>query len=343
MAHINNIKRHLLREAVQENTRARQESVPSPIRGGRRGLRTWLLRVLLVGVFGILPTLTYVISTTRADFPGLTFLVAFVSKSMHLRGLFSIAQQDPHLDAIFPAPVPIDLRVFPLGIQKIAIDPGHGGADSGAVTSLDVVEKEVTLDIGHRLRRLLEEASFEVLMTRKGDDMVSLAQRSTLANTRGADLFVSIHVNSFKTSEPRGAETYYLGPTDDPHALQLAALENRASGYSLGEYRKLLDIIYLDVKRTESRQLAIAIQHELAGSLRKINPALVNRGVKMAPFLVLVGTKMPAVLAEVSYLSNQEEARLLATSEYRQRIAQALFQGIRVYTNTFIRSAKKGS
>ena len=151
------------------------------------------------------------------------------------------------------APTSIDFQVFPLTIRKIAIDPGHGGEDGGAVTALGLLEKDITLDIARRLRRLLEQSAFEVLMTRQRDETVSLAQRAVQANAGGADLFISIHVNSFKTPEVRGPETYYLGPTDDPHTLQLAALENRPSGYSLGEYRQLLESVYLDVRRTQSQ------------------------------------------------------------------------------------------
>jgi N-acetylmuramoyl-L-alanine amidase len=236
------------------------------------------------------------------------------------------------------------LRVFPLSVKRIVLDPGHGGVDAGAVTPFGVVEKDVTLDIGQRLRRLLERAAFEVVMTRGVDETVPLTQRVALANAASADLFVSIHVNSFATPQVRGAEVYYLGPTSDPQALQLAAVENRHSGYSLGDYRRLLERVYLDVRRAESYQLAQAIQQELTKLLRRVDMALGARNVKMAPFLVLVTTKMPAILAEVAYLSNEEEARLLATPEYRQRLAQALFQGIRTYTDTLnTHATKKGS
>jgi N-acetylmuramoyl-L-alanine amidase len=240
-------------------------------------------------------------------------------------------------------PTSIDFQVFPLTVRKIAIDPGHGGEDGGAVTALGLLEKDITLDIARRLRRLLEQSAFEVLMTRQRDETVSLAQRAAQANAGGADLFLSIHVNSFTTPEAHGPETYYLGPTDDPRTLQLAALENRPSGYSLGEYRQLLESVYLDVRRTQSRLLATTMQQELYRTRRAVAATLPSRGVKMAPFLVLVTTQMPAILIEVAYLSNAEEAQLLATPEYRQRIAQAMWQGIRAYTASLNRSAKKGS
>ena len=246
-------------------------------------------------------------------------------------------------EPMFPAPVPIDLAVIPLGVKKIALDPGHGGKDVGTSLPTGLTEKELTLDIGMRLRRLLEQATFEVFMTRDKDETIPLVQRTALANAKGADLFVSIHVNWIDRSQMRGMETYYLGPTEDPVALQLAAQENRDSGYALADFRRLLDRIYLSVRRDESRRLAETVQQTLVTSLRPKPPALVNRGVKMAPFAVLIGTEMPAILAEVACLSNAAEAQLLATAQYRQSIAQALFQGIRVYAQALNRSVKKGS
>jgi N-acetylmuramoyl-L-alanine amidase len=240
----------------------------------------------------------------------------------------------------FLAPVPIDLAVLPLGVRKIVIDPGHGGKDAGTSAPGGLAEKEVTLDIGIRLRHLLEQAAFEVVMTRDKDEAVPLRQRTAMANAQGADLFVSIHLNWIDGGQARGMETYYLGPTEDPVLLQLAAQENRDSGYSLADFRKLLDYIYLSVRRDESRRLAESVQRTLVTALRRKRPALVNRGVKTAPFAVLAGTEMPAILAEVACLSHPEEAHLLATPQYRQDIAQALLEGIRAYAQALNRFPK---
>jgi N-acetylmuramoyl-L-alanine amidase len=240
----------------------------------------------------------------------------------------------------FLAPAPIDLAVLPLEIRKIVVDPGHGGKDTGTSTPGGLAEKEVTLDIGLRLRYLLEQAAFEVVMTRDKDEAVPLRQRTALANAQGADLFVSIHLNWIDGGQVRGMETYYLGSTEDPGLLQLAARENRDSGYALADFRKLLDHIYLSVRRDESRRLAESVQRTLVTSLRQKHPTLVNRGVKTAPFAVLIGTEMPAILAEVACLSHPEEARLLATPQYRQDIAQALWQGIRAYAQALNRFPK---
>jgi len=257
--------------------------------------------------------------------------------------LLPMSEEVESPEQTFPAPLPINLAIIPLGVKKIVLDPGHGGKDVGTSIANGLTEKEVTLDISRRLRRLLEQASFEVFMTRDKDETVSLARRTALANAKGADLFVSIHINWLEQSQARGMETYYLGPTDDPVLLRLTTRENRDSGYSLADFRKLLDGIYLSVRRDESRRLAETVQRMLVASLHPQNPLLVNRGVKTAPFAVLVGTEMPAILAEVACLSNAEEAQLLATSQYRQDIAQALFQGIRAYAQSLNRSSKKGS
>src|SRR5262249_37083206 len=132
----------------------------------------------------------------------------------------------------------------------------------------------------------------------------------------------------------RVVETYYLGPTEDAVVLQIAGTENHQSGYSLADFRRLLEGVYTDVKRSESRKLAEAIQGELIRTLHTTNHSSTPHAVKTAPFAVLIGTTMPAILTEVSCLSNKEEAQLLATPEYRQQIAQALFAGIRAYSST---------
>lgn len=166
------------------------------------------------------------------------------------------------------------------------------------------MEKDVTLDIAHRLRLLLEEATVTVLMTRERDEAVPLDQRTATANRWQGDLFISIHANWLTPHTLRGIETFYLGPTDDPTLLHLARRENSPSSYSLTEARQLLDM-FIDVKRGESHTLVETIQAELIATLHEANPTLEDRGVKSAPFVVLAGTKMPAILAEVSCLSNR--------------------------------------
>jgi len=227
----------------------------------------------------------------------------------------------------------VDRAVFPLSVHKVVIDAGHGGAQHGTISGTGVSEKDITLDIALRLRRVLEEASYQVLVTRETDQTLGLDQRAEFANSNKADLFVSIHVNSMPRRDMRVLETYYLGPTDDPAVNKLAAQENQESGYSLSEYRVFLEKIYLDTRRDESRKLAKAIQGELYRSVRQFNPTVEDRGVKPAPFVVLVQTKMPAILAEVSCLSNDQEVKLLTSDEYKQNIALALLKGVRSYAD----------
>ncbi len=160
---------------------------------------------------------------------------------------------------------------------------------------------------------------------------MSLAERAAIANRLGADVFVSVHVNWIGNRAARGVETYYLGPTDDPFLSRLAAAENRDSGYSMADMRQLLDGIYAGVRQDKSRHLAEMVQAALFRSLGRVNAKIEDRGVKSAPFIVLLSTRMPAILAEVSCLSNAEEARLLARPLYRQSIAEALAAGLRAY------------
>lgn len=246
-------------------------------------------------------------------------------------------------DLRLPAPQPMDPAVFPLAVRRVVLDPGHGGESRGTETPQGLVEKELTLDIAGRLRALLEADRFEVVLTRGGDETVPLDRRVEFANTSGGDIFVSIHLNWFAGSTRRGVETYYLGSTDDPYLSALAASENRDSGYSLADFRRLLEGVYADVRQGESRELASALQGELLRALRARSPGLQDRGVKTAPFLVLVATDMPAVLAEVSCLSNEDEARRLADPNYRQEIAVALHQGILSYAQTRDAPGQKGS
>ncbi|MFZ2493446.1 MAG: N-acetylmuramoyl-L-alanine amidase, partial [Thermoanaerobaculia bacterium] len=226
---------------------------------------------------------------------------------------------------------------------RVVLDAGHGGTDPGAVAK-SLMEKEITLDIGNRLRAMLEEGGFEVIATRLDDRAIPLRERSELANASASDIFVSIHVNAIvQNTASRGIETYYLGSTNDETLRQLAASENRVSGYSMADMRRLLDRVYAGARSDESRQLASVLQKELYGTLKRSDPALEDWGVKRAPFLVLATTDMPAVLAEVGCLSNEREAAMLATPEYRQQIAEALFRGIGAYAGTSRSPREKGS
>jgi N-acetylmuramoyl-L-alanine amidase len=251
----------------------------------------------------------------------------------------------PEVQAPGPTPHSLDRTVIPLRVKTIVIDAGHGGKQPGAISDSGVSEKDITLDIALRLHRLLNQAPFEVLMTRQDDRTMTLEKRVAFANSNRADLFISIHINWTEPREIRPLETYFVGPTDNLATMKLASMENQESGYSLSEYRRVLEKIYIDTRRDESRSLAKNIHAELYQSLKAVNPTLDNRGVRTAPFLVLVGTEMPAILLEVSTLSNEEEVELLIDPDYREKIALAVSKGIGSYASNLnnSRSAEKGS
>ncbi len=236
-------------------------------------------------------------------------------------------------------PEAVDPSVFPLPVERIVLDPGHGGSSPGTAAA-GLTEKALALDIAYRLRNLLDDR-YRVAMTREADMNVALDQRTLIANRAGADVFVSIHVNWLPANRTCGVETFYLGPTDDPELAALAERENsEAQGYSLGDLRRLLDGVYAQARQDDSRALATAIQRSLFGRLRARNPDLRNRGVKSAPFVVLIGAEMPAVLAEVSCLSDADEVKRLRDESYLQSIAEALGAGIESFAESLLPKAK---
>ncbi len=233
-------------------------------------------------------------------------------------------------------PLPGDTGAFSLarqlGLQvaRIVIDPGHGGHDPGA-RAHGLRESEVVLDIALRLeRRLLMQPGVEVVLTRRDDTYVPLAARTALANREQADLFLSIHVNASHKGRARGVETYFLNFAPDPNAERVAARENVGGG-TMNELGDLLETIANNSKANESRDFAGVIQSSLVTALRRADPDLPDLGVKQAPFIVLIGARMPSVLAEVSFLTNSREAELLSRDDYRDRIADALSEGILRY------------
>jgi N-acetylmuramoyl-L-alanine amidase len=320
------LKRRLLRELVRENVDLKENRLPRSLRRGSHRLRT-AVRILGLVLFPVaLLGSTRLISSFAPPRPPAPSASAAVVSARP--GTPQVA--DPR----FGVPTPIDAEVLPLAVRKVAIDAGHGGDSLGTHTPQGLTEKDLTLDIATRLRKLLEAEGFEIVMTRLADQDVSLAERGTLANQGGSDIFVSIHVNWIENRQSRGVETYFLGATQDPFLNRLAAAENRDSGYSMTDMRRLLDRIYADVRKDNSRRLAEVVQSSLYHSLRKVNPGLEDRGVKAAPFIVLLTTEMPAILAEVSCLSNDQEADLLSKPLYRQYIAEALAAGVRSYAET---------
>lgn len=328
VGNIDRVKRQLLREAVTDNLDTMRGLLPRSVRPVRRVGYVWLRRLpLLLIPLGLLGS-SYLISSPPAERPAASGAPS-VSRSPQPARRSPVSQPD--------SMEPVKAAAFPLAVRRVILDAGHGGKDAGASSTSNVTEKEITLDIERRLQLLLQSGGFEVVVTRADDRMIPLRERAKLANTSEGDIFVSIHVNSLRShTGSHGVETYYLGPTKDPLLTQLAAEENGSSGYSITDLRRLLERVYADVRRDESHRLASSLQEHLFTNLRNVDPGLENWGVKRAPFIVLVATDMPAVLAEVGCLSNDREAAMLNQAEYRQHIALALFRGIHEY-------AKKGT
>jgi len=225
-------------------------------------------------------------------------------------------------------------RALGLKVGRIVVDAGHGGHDTGTVGPGGLQEKDLTLDVARRLGKLLEtKLGAEVIYTRNDDSFVPLETRTAIANQNQADLFISIHANSSRDASARGVETYYLNFTSSPEALEVAARENAVSQTSVHELQDLVKKIALKEKVGESHEFAGEVQKSLWSGLAAKSPGLRNRGVKKAPFIVLIGANMPSVLAEISFLSNPADERRLKTPEYRQRIAEYLYAGITHYAS----------
>ena len=222
-------------------------------------------------------------------------------------------------------------RQLGLGVSRIVIDAGHGGHDPGA-SAFGMSESELVLDITLRLEKLLhEQPGMEVVLTRRTNDYLSLEERTEIANRESADLFLSIHANASANAAARGVETYFLNFALNPQAEAVAARENAASGKTMSSLPGIIKAITLNSKLNESRDFAASIQRSLVRGMRGGNKSLKDLGVKQAPFMVLIGASMPSVLAEISFVTNQQEARLLKLPGYRQRIAEALLAGILRY------------
>ena len=223
-------------------------------------------------------------------------------------------------------------RALGLKIGKIVIDAGHGGHDTGTIGPHGLLEKDLVLDVAKRLGRMLQtRMGAEVVYTRRDDTFVPLETRTAIANRERADLFISIHANSSRDSDARGVETYYLNFTSSPEALEVAARENAVSEKSVHELQDLVKKIALKEKIDESREFAGDVQQSLYGGLALSNAGVRNRGIKKAPFIVLIGANMPSILAEISFVSNPTDERKLETPEQRQRIADALYHGVARY------------
>jgi N-acetylmuramoyl-L-alanine amidase len=224
------------------------------------------------------------------------------------------------------------MRALGLKIGRIVIDAGHGGHDSGTLGAGGIEEKDVVLDVALRLGKLLHDRlGAEIVYTRADDTFIPLETRTAIANKAQADLFISVHANSSVDTDARGVEVYYLNFTSDPEAMRVASRENAVSTESVHDLSDLVKKIALKDKIDESKELATDVDSSLYGGLRKGNAGLKDRGVKKAPFVVLIGANMPSILAEISFVTNPEDAAKLETPEYRERVAESLYKGVARY------------
>ncbi|MGA8452094.1 MAG: N-acetylmuramoyl-L-alanine amidase [Candidatus Acidiferrales bacterium] len=245
---------------------------------------------------------------------------------------YSVTNAPPQGSASHDGP-PSLTRELGLKINRIAIDPGHGGYDTGTIGPHGLLEKNLCLDVALRLGQLIEEniPGAEVIYTRKDDRYVRLENRTAIANRANADLFISIHANSSRSGEARGVETYSLSLTAPHESTELVARENALAQSSFHDLPELIQRITRDEMLAGSRQLAVDIQNALSQRLQLVSPRETNRGVKQAPFIVLTDANMPAVLSEISFVNNASDENLLLESGQRQRVAEGLFRGVAAF------------
>lgn len=239
-----------------------------------------------------------------------------------------------------PASLPKDslsslTRVLGLKVGRIVLDPGHGGHDTGTIGPGGLSEKDLVLDVTKRLGALIESRlGSEVVYTRDDDTFIALEGRTAIANQQKADLFLSIHANSSPVRTSSGVETYYLNFTTDRAALEVAARENATSQMGVHDLRDMVQKIALRDKVDESREFAARVQRSLYATSAKTNNRTRDRGVKKAPFVVLIGARMPSILAEIGFVSNPKDEALMKKPEHRQKLAEALFRGLQQYAGT---------
>ncbi|MBZ5609315.1 MAG: N-acetylmuramoyl-L-alanine amidase [Acidobacteriia bacterium] len=227
------------------------------------------------------------------------------------------------------------IRVLGLKVGRIVLDPGHGGHDTGTIGPKGLREKDLVLDVAKKLGALIEDRlGSEVVYTRSDDTFIPLERRTEIANEAKADLFLSIHANSSPVRSAAGVETYYLSLTTSRTALDVAARENSGSQQTVWELQDLLQKIALKDKVEESREFASRIQSSLFVLSSKTDARAKDRGVKKAPFVVLIGASMPSVLAEIGFISNLHDETVMKRQDYRDRVAESLYKGVASYANT---------
>ncbi len=224
-----------------------------------------------------------------------------------------------------------------VGIQKIVLDPGHGGKDPGAIGVGGLTEKDIVLNVAKKLaKKLRNDMAVEVVLTRNDDTFVDLPTRTAIANAENADLFISLHANASPNAHTRGLETYYLDHTDDEAALRLAARENGISTKSVTDLQFILADMTQNMKLEDSITLAHRLHGSLVAGLERKAGGVKDLGVKKAQFFVLVGAKMPSVLIELFFITNKIEGRAMSQESYQNAVVDALCEGIKRYNQTLV-------
>jgi N-acetylmuramoyl-L-alanine amidase len=224
------------------------------------------------------------------------------------------------------------VRQLGLGVTTIVLDPGHGGKDPGAIIKKGAYEKDLVLDFAFRLKNVLEkDKKYQVYLTRSSDEFIPLEERTAKAMQYKADIFISLHMNTNRHQKLAGLETYYLGFATDRQTEALAAQENAINEKSIGELQEILKLM-VGAKVEESKDIALIINSSMISNLKTDFKTFTTRGIKQAPFIVLLGASMPSILMELGYLSNPNEGDNLLTPYYRQRLAEALASSIEEYS-----------
>ena len=236
-------------------------------------------------------------------------------------------------------------RALGLKIGRIVIDAGHGGHDTGTIGPTGLMEKDLCLDVALRLGKIIQQKlpGADIVFTRSDDTFIPLEDRTRIANEAKADLFISIHANSSPDQGARGIETYYLNMRGSPEAMAVAARENAVSQQGIHDLEEVVKKIARTEKIDESRELAEDVQDSLSKRIQKAAKPVKNRGVRKAPFVVLIGADMPSILTEISFLSNPSDEQLLKKPEYRQRVAEGLYQGVSDYLQSMNSMAVNGT
>jgi N-acetylmuramoyl-L-alanine amidase len=224
-------------------------------------------------------------------------------------------------------------RTLGLKVGRIVIDPGHGGHDTGTIGPSGLMEKDLCLDVALRLGKIIQQRlpGAEVVYTRSDDAFIPLEERTNIANEAKADLFISIHANSSQNHAARGIETYYLNLKGTAEAMEVAARENATAQEGVHDLQDLVKKIARTEKIDESKEFAEDIQDSLSKRIQTSGKPMKNRGVRKAPFVVLIGADMPSILTEISFLSNPADEKLLKKPEQRQKVAEGLYQGVASY------------